>query len=295
MTARPRRCIILNGMFEIKDLQQLVAIADSGTISRAAEKLFISQPALSRAMQKLEDELGVELFIRTKNKVELNENGLFFVGLARGILSSCEEGMRRVRELDRARNTLTIGACAPAPLWEAVRALGSSLPDCRISTEIAPVPDLLHGLDNGTYKLVIVNSPVTGGDRLCRFICRERLLLCLPAEHRLAKREHLTFADIDGITMLLYDGIGVWHFVRQKLPHTRFIVQSGFDDFSDLVRQSSLPSFATDITLESDGLSGRVVVPVVDEGAEQNFYAVTPAKNGGLLARLHTHEKEVKS
>ena len=85
-------------MFEIKDLQQLIKIADCGTISRAAEELYISQPALSRSMQKLESELGVELFARAKNKVELNENGKFFVQTARRIVEECEGAMQRVRD-----------------------------------------------------------------------------------------------------------------------------------------------------------------------------------------------------
>ena len=87
-------------MFELRDLYQLIKIADCGTISRAAEELYLSQPALSRAMQKLEGELGVALFDRAKNKVELNENGKFFVGIARSLISECEDGARRLRARD---------------------------------------------------------------------------------------------------------------------------------------------------------------------------------------------------
>ena len=62
-------------MFELYQLEQLLAVAACGTLSNAAEQLHISQPALSRSMRKLEDEIGVELFTRSKNRMELNENG----------------------------------------------------------------------------------------------------------------------------------------------------------------------------------------------------------------------------
>ncbi len=259
-------------MIELKDLQQLIKIAECGTISRAAEELFLSQPALSRSMQRLEDELGVKLFSRAKNKVELNENGLFFVRTACSILENCDEGVRRLREFDRERNSFSVGSCAPAPMWELVKGLGAELEGRRLSAEIKGVDELVRGLKSGAYKIVIINRPVDEEGIVCREYCREKLLLCLPAEHRLASRKSLTFSDIDGITMLLYEGIGVWHDVSARLPHTRFIVQSGFDDFADLVRQSSLPSFATDFSLDKTDVSNRVVIPVEDDGAEQTFY-----------------------
>lgn len=62
-------------MPEIYQLRQLAAFAEYGTLSEAAEKLYLSQPALSRNMRKLEEDIGVPLFIRSKNKLELNENG----------------------------------------------------------------------------------------------------------------------------------------------------------------------------------------------------------------------------
>ena len=62
-------------MIELFQLEQLTAFADYKTLSKAAEMLHMSQPTLTRSMQKLESEFDVSLFRRTKNKLELNENG----------------------------------------------------------------------------------------------------------------------------------------------------------------------------------------------------------------------------
>ena len=62
-------------MIELYVLRQFAAFAEAGTLSEAAEILHLSQPALSRNMKKLEEDLGVTLFERKKNKLELNQNG----------------------------------------------------------------------------------------------------------------------------------------------------------------------------------------------------------------------------
>ena len=73
-------------MAELNQFHQLVAIADTGTLSKAAEIVHISQPALTRSIQKLEAEWNVTLFDRQKNKITLNKTGELAVQYARRIL-----------------------------------------------------------------------------------------------------------------------------------------------------------------------------------------------------------------
>lgn len=70
-------------MIEFNQLKHLVAIAKNKTISKAAEELLISQPGLTKSMQRLEEDLGLSLFNRKKNKIELNDNGLLAVEFAK--------------------------------------------------------------------------------------------------------------------------------------------------------------------------------------------------------------------
>ena len=110
-------------MLELYDLEKLAAFAREGTLVAASEKLLISQPALSRSMRKLEDEIGVELFTRSKNRMELNENGRLAAELAETLLSEAGALVERVRQLDRSRKTIAVGSIAPAPLWELAAAI----------------------------------------------------------------------------------------------------------------------------------------------------------------------------
>lgn len=78
-------------MIELEQLKQLIAFATYGTLSKVAEELYISQSALSRSIQKLEKTLGVELFDRKKNKMELNKNGKTVIQYAEKILNLVDE------------------------------------------------------------------------------------------------------------------------------------------------------------------------------------------------------------
>ena len=88
-------------MLELYQLRQLVAVAELGTVSRAAEQLHLSQPALSRSLQKLEESFQVPLFDRKKNKIALNQNGEMAVAYARQILGQAQDMTERVRAFAR--------------------------------------------------------------------------------------------------------------------------------------------------------------------------------------------------
>ena len=98
-------------MFELHQLEQLITVAECGTLSAAAEKLHLSQPALSRSMQKLEAELQVPLFTRHKNKIELNENAEMAVDYARKILWQSQDMIDHLRAFDLSRRTIRVGSC----------------------------------------------------------------------------------------------------------------------------------------------------------------------------------------
>lgn len=102
-------------MIELSLLAQLVAFADCGTLSGAAEKLHTSQPAVTRAMKKLEEELGFALFTRRKNHLALNAVGELAVRHARHILQEAEDMTERLRSYERSLRTISVGFCAPLP------------------------------------------------------------------------------------------------------------------------------------------------------------------------------------
>ena len=261
---------------ELYELRQLVAFAECGTLSNAAESLHLSQPALSRNMKKLEEELGIPLFVRGKNHLALNENGTYVLALAKELLSNADALQTKARAYDRKSRTISLGVCAPAPVWLLTPLLSSQYPDKTIQTEIAEEPALLTGLENGSYQLVVLTTPPDNEAYFAKECGHENLMFALPKGHRYAKRKSLTFAEMNGENMLLMNDIGFWRFVPSvKMPDSRFLTQSDRFSFDELVRSSSLPSFTTNLANKFiDSGADRVNVPISDLDASVTYYLV---------------------
>ena len=84
-------------MIQMHYLKQLAVIAKNRTLSEAAEELGVTQSALSKSMQKLEQLLGVELFERRKNRITLNERGLYAAKLSEKLIIANEEAVEKIR------------------------------------------------------------------------------------------------------------------------------------------------------------------------------------------------------
>ena len=267
-------------MFELYQLEQLLAVAACGTLSNAAEQLHISQPALSRSMQRLEAELQVPLFTRQKNKIELNENGRMAVDYARKIMEQSQDMISRIQAFDRSQRTILFGACAPAPLWEIPALLSDLYPEMTISSEIRENDVLLQGLRDDVYQLIVLPFPVDEPGMICAKYGEEHLFFSLPPAHPLSGSKALYMKDLNGETMLLRNRLGFWRELTvRKMPDTRFLEQEDVA-FDELVKFSALPSFATDLWLNREGNHvNRVNIPILDEEANVSYYCL--CKPGG--------------
>ena len=267
-------------MTELYLLEQLIAFSRRGTLSGAAEELHISQPALSQSMKKLEESLGVSLFERTKNRLVLNETGILAAQLGEKLLEQGREMEERLRLFDRSRRTISLGVCAPVPLWDLSPLLTRLYPQMTVSTEMKSSDgELISGLNRDVYQLIVTHSPPSGGLYGQPFR-RERLFLSVPPDHPLADRKELVPADIDGQNLLLYTDIGFWHsFCREKLPKAHFLMMNEWDAFGEVSGTSAFPSFITDAHMERDGVPpNRAVIPILDEQAEATYYCVCRAE-----------------
>lgn len=262
-------------MIELYELRQFVTFVDAGTLSEAAELLHLSQPALSRNMKKLEEDLGITLFERKKNRLTLNRNGEYVSELAKKLLDEADSFTTKVREYDRKNRTISLGLCAPAPMWTLTPLIANTYKHMSLQTEIIEEDRLLAGLDNDTYQLVILHEKPSG-DRYAYKICgQETLMFALPKGHRYAKRKKLTFSEMNGENMLLMPDIGFWSFVTDKMPDSRFLKQSDRFSFNELAQASSLPFFVTDLSEKYRITApGRIYVPIADPEAIATYYLV---------------------
>lgn len=261
-------------MLDLNDLQQLVAFADHHTLAKVAELFHISTPSVTRSMQHLEDAFGVPLFVRTKNRIDLNETGQLAVEQARRILQEADNTLHTVRDFDLKQHTITVRSCAPAPLWNLLPKLSAGCPQMTISSQICQNEEVLSAWKNGSCDIAILPFFYVDDTYTATEFMKENLYVCVPEDHELAHHKTLSFAQINGFNFLLRSELGFWDTMcREKMPASRFLIQTDDFTFQELVRSSSLPCFTTDyIVAPPAPYFGRVNIPLTDEEAQVTFY-----------------------
>lgn len=282
-------------MLNLLELEQLAAFAEYGTLSKAAEKLNISQPTITRTMQRLEEEFAVPLFERSKNHIALNETGEQAVSYAVQLLKDAKEAVDAVRAFDRSRHTITVSSCAPAPLWRLLPALSDAFPDMTLSSSIKNNASVLEDVKSGHCLLAVLPGIPEEGKipetYCCRPFMKENLAVCVPPDHVLAWYKEVSFEVLNGYNFLLGTRLGFWDdMCREKMPASRFLVQTDQFTMEELIRESSLPCFVTDVAEYDEEIYGdRIVIPVSDQAAKITFHIVyngTDKKYAPAFAQL---------
>ena len=260
-------------MFEFVQLEQLIAIDKYKTLSKASEKLLISQPALSRSMQRLEEELQVPLFIRQKNKITFNENGKLALEYAKKIINTSMKMKEHLQAFDKSNHTIIIGSCAPAPMWKLTSDISKLFPDMTLQSEIKPLNEVKDGLKNNKYQIIITNNEINDSDIISRKYCYENLYVSLLPDHPLATHKSLSLSDLNGLSVLILSKIGFWYDICQsKMPDSLFLVQEKLSALDELRKNSALPSFGTNLTIKEKNNDNRIFIPLTDPEANVSFY-----------------------
>lgn len=275
-------------MIDYHILEQFVTFYQTGTLRETAEKMHISQPTLTRNMQKLESEFEVPLFHRTKNSISLNETGLLAAEDAKMLLKQTEHMLRYARDFDRKNRTIMLGACTPVYVPELIRRITAVHPTAAISSEVKSVSQLLAGVKNGTYQIILLPFCPEDTELHCKKLGEEHLSFLLPKRHRFARRKSLSVSEMNGENMLLFQDIGFWHdLVVEKMPDSRFLVQTERYSFMELIENSTMPVFTTDYLgaelSNIESAASRVTVPITDPEFNVSYYLVCKDKKFSLL------------
>lgn len=277
-------------MIDINLWKELTVFEKCGTLSKAAEELFISQPALSRSMNRLEEEINVPIFNRSKNKITLNDSGKLAAGYAREIIRYEENAISAIRAFDKKKSTISIGSCAPIPLSELTEAVSILYDGFTISSKIDDREKLLDGLKSDTYDICIFNKEIEDEKLISFKTCSEKLYLNIDKNHPLAKKDGIYLSELNNQDILLYSEIGFWYdLVKNKAPNANFLIQHDNNTFNTLLNTTSFPSFATNKSIRIYGRNQsdfKVLIPILDKEATANYYSVILKENYKKFAKL---------
>lgn len=264
-------------------VRHFVAVTRTGSVTAAAREQHISQPALSRSIQHLEEDLGVALFDRGKNSLALNRVGRELLPHAEELLAT-ERRMRQASlDASRRERVLRVGTIAPAPLWYLTSLIVERMPGALVSSEmVGDEADVERALFDSLIDLAICTREVPSMRSV--LLMRESLYLSAPKDHLLAQRESVSFEDLDGETFLLFGGIGFWGDMhRRTTPHAHMVVQEDLEVWRQLMRTTRMLGFSSDAPVlvrpdvagagaSDDGQVERVFVPIRDSEAHTTFY-----------------------
>ncbi|WP_346093939.1 LysR family transcriptional regulator [Streptomyces olivaceiscleroticus] len=203
-----RSIAIHDGWVELRQLTYVVAVAETGSFTRAAHRCFVVQSALSHQIARLEQELGTRLFERTSRRVRVTAAGEAFLGPAREALAAVERaGAEAVACGSEVRGRLSLGIIAPltaVDLPGLLAAYRGRHPDVHVTLRARPVRDLLQQVREDALDLAFVDM---GPGRLPtgltgRELAHEDLVAIVPHGHRLADTAQATLGRLAEETMV---------------------------------------------------------------------------------------------
>jgi len=193
---------------DLRRLQYFLTVAEERNFTRAAQRLHVAQPALSRQVRLLEQELGVELLRRTTHEFELTEAGRYLLERGPALLSRSEELWRSVSSFGTGeRGTVIVAYGASSSYGTAPRllaALAERLPDVVLTTELKPTPAIVAAIRDGSVDVGLLRCPPRTAELDVRVVRREPQGLLVGREHRLAARGRVDLADLGDESLLLH-------------------------------------------------------------------------------------------
>lgn len=196
-------------MLETNHLRCFVTVAEELHFGRAAVRLNMTQPPLSRQIQLLERALKCELFFRNSRSVQLTQAGQTFLPEARRILRLIENAAKSALDISSGRRGVARCGFTASAAYEflprLVRALKEKLPDVTLNLREMVSRDQVVALDTGEIDIGLTRAPIDLSGYENGTVSRERLMLALPRNHPLLQNSTVSWRDLHQQDMLMYE------------------------------------------------------------------------------------------
>ena len=193
---------------DLRHLKYFIAVAEEQNIGRAALRLHISQPPLTRQIQQLEEELDAQLFIRTPKGVELTQAGEMFLDEARNIRALVEQAVERTKRAGQGKlGRLDIGIFGTGILGaipQILQRFRDSHPDVRVVLHTMSKSEQVEALRQRRITIGFNRMLSTYPDIQSELIIREPLFLAVNESHPLNRQEQITFKDLATWPLVLF-------------------------------------------------------------------------------------------
>lgn len=193
---------------ELRQLRSFAVVAEELNVGRAATRLHLTQPSLSRQIAALERSVGVPLFTRVRRRFALTPAGAVLLAAAHEILRRADDAVTDAQrahsgELGRLRIGFVQSATFEA-LPRVLRTVQADLPGVCVHVDAMPTDNQLEALRNGDLDLGLLRLPIAEPTIETRVVSRDPLVAALPAAHRLAGRKQLPLSALANESFVMY-------------------------------------------------------------------------------------------
>ncbi|AOJ65265.1 LysR family transcriptional regulator [Burkholderia ubonensis] len=254
---------------ELRQLRYFIAVAEEMNITRAAERLHMTQPPLSRQLQAIEDEIGLPLFERGARPLKLTEAGRVFYAQAKRLVDQADELGPLTRRLAQMSERIVIGF-VPSTLYGAlpdvIRAFRETRPDVELSLIEMFTLEQLGALKGGRIDVGFGRLRFDDDQLVREALIEEKLIAALPAGHPLADPDRpLALADVANETLIVYPSTPRPSFADQQLSALRDggLAPAGVHEVRELQTALGLVAAEVGVSLVPESVEGVRVKGVV--------------------------------
>ncbi len=272
-------------------LEELVTFKKYGTLAATAEHLRITQPTVTRGMQKIEEEFGVQIFDRKPNKISLTKTGELAAEQAQKVLALNQDMIEAVQKYDYNQHHITVASVAPGPVI-LLKSILSDLPQQIDINKTLLEPEVaLNKLQTNDFSMIITNQEIQTDEVESRYIGTEKLSVNLNKFTYLANKKSVTFKDLKGFSFIVLSDIGVWKKnAEDNIPDAKFLYQNQYEAFTEITKYSDFPYFSTNMSqIDPDRKradSDEVEIPITGEFSSIDFYATYLKANKKVISPI---------
>jgi DNA-binding transcriptional LysR family regulator len=190
----------MSDLVEFRHLKYIVAVAEAANITRAAERLFLAQPSLSKQIKDLEDEIGFPIFIRSREGVRITAPGQMIIAYAQDALLARTKIISMARTVHRGEVPpfrLGFSSFINPNLLQLFRGAYANLfPDCSIHLSSGDPSHLLDRLEQGALDGALLPMPIDGPAWVVQQVSRDPLMVCMQKDDPLAREPQVSLSDL---------------------------------------------------------------------------------------------------
>ncbi|MCM1234575.1 MAG: LysR family transcriptional regulator [Ruminococcus flavefaciens] len=265
---------------ELTQLIQFKTIAESASMTQAAEKIHISQPTLSAMLKKLEHELNMPLFDRSKNKLLLNDAGKILLKHTNLILAQLDLAKSELHDYAKKDSCIKVGFCDPGPMWYFTPRYSYTKQEKEMeATLYDDIENEAAYLLNAKKDILISFGHIEHPDIISSPLVQEHFMLSVTKTSPLAKRHEVSVRDLKPASILLLDvGGSFFHsqetFWKELEPDTKLELCDNVFIYNQLVQNhADIITTSTRITQHYHlDNRDRVLIPVTDPELSVDYH-----------------------